>query len=80
MLTTLLTTAIFAQAPETSDDVEVIIQKETHVDFGDVEVNASGEKPQIELIVDWTPARPDSLIRLRTSFHTEINSSINTVK
>ena len=80
MLATLLATAIFAQAPEASDDVEVIIQKETHVDFGDVEVNASGEKPQIELIVDWTPARPDSLIRLRTSFQTEINSSINTVK
>ena len=79
MLTVLLTTAVFAQAPKETD-VEVIIPQETFIDFRDQEVIGNNVRPQIDLIVDWKPARGESLIKLRTSFQTEINASIDNVK
>jgi hypothetical protein len=79
MLTILLTTAVFAQAPEETE-VEVIIPQETFIDFGDQEVIGKNTRPQIDLIVAWTPANGESLIKVRTSFQTEINASIDNVK
>ena len=80
MLTILLTSAVLAQAPETNDDVEVIIAKETLVDFIGVEITGNTVQPELRIVQEWKPARADSLIRLRTSFQTEMNYSVDTVK
>ena len=80
MLTILLTTAVFAQAPETVEDVEVIIPQKTLIDFVGVEVTGETVKPELRIVQEWAPAGSESLIKLRTSFQTEMNHSIDTVK
>ena len=80
MLTILLTSAVLAQAPETNEDQTVIFPTETIIDFVDVEVTANNTKPEIRIVQEWKPARADSLIRLRTSFQTEMNNSVEDVK
>jgi len=79
MLTILLTSAAFAQAPEKSD-TEVIIAKETIVDFIGVEVTGNTVAPDLRIVQEWTRPKADSLIVLRTSFQTEMNHSVENVK
>jgi hypothetical protein len=79
MLTILLTSTIFAQAPENSERT-ILIPKETRIDFIGAEIKGNSVKPEMRLVQERAPASVGSLILLRTSFQTEMNHSVNDIK
>ena len=80
MLTILITASAFAQSPELTDKPEVVVPKETIIDFEGVDLKGDIVKPELQIIEEWAPSREGSLIRLRTSFQSELNESIDYVK
>ena len=81
MIAIFISSLAIAQAPEENPNVEVIIAKETVIDFNkELDVNASANKPSLEWVSDWKPNREGSLIQLRTTFQNEMNISVNDIK
>lgn len=59
---------------------EVRYEKETEIDFEDLEIEGSLVKPQGALLIDRPIATFNPLIKLRKDFNPEISTSVNEVK
>jgi hypothetical protein len=76
----LSTAPALAQDTESSDTTNVRYQDVTHIEFGDVDVNAELLRPAGARVGDRRRAEFKSLIRLRRNFDAEMASSIDAVK
>lgn len=68
----------FAFAQESNDEVRY--ERETQIDFEDLEIEGQLVKPQGALLLDRKRASFNPLIKLRTDFNPEISTSVNEVK
>lgn len=68
----------FAFAQDSKD--KVTYEKETQIDFEDLEIEGALVKPQGALLIDRKRATFNPLIKLRTDFNPEISTSVNEVK
>ena len=59
---------------------EVRYEKETEIDFEDLEIEGALVKPQGALLIDRQTATFNPLIKLRKDFNPEISTSVNEVK
>ena len=75
ILSALLTTAAFAQSD--TDKPTVTYQKETTIEFGELDIEGRIVKPDGKMIVERPTAFFNPLIRLRTDFQQEIRSTVN---
>tara|TARA_R110000824_G_scaffold198012_1_gene381921 strand:+ start:155 stop:421 length:267 start_codon:yes stop_codon:yes gene_type:complete len=75
-----LSPTVVADEPETSNDRKVVYKERTEIDFEGVEVQGQLVKPQGTLILDRRSAHFNPLIKLRTDFDDEIDSSVNEIK
>jgi len=65
-------------AQDSNDDVRY--ERETQIDFEDLEIEGQLVKPQGALLLDRKRASFNPLIKLRTDFNPEISTSVNEVK
>lgn len=68
----------FAFSQESNDEVRY--ERETQIDFEDLEIEGQLVKPQGALLLDRKRASFNPLIKLRTDFNPEISTSVNEVK
>lgn len=68
----------FALAQDSKD--KVTYEKETQIDFEDLEIEGALVKPQGALLIDRKRATFNPLIKLRTDFNPEISTSVSEVK
>ena len=81
MLTILLTSAVFAQAPETNvPSDQITYAKETIIDFEPGKVEGQIVDPGVALIEERPVVGIESLIQLRTTFQPEMTHSIEMIK
>jgi hypothetical protein len=68
----------FALAQDNNDEIRY--EKETEIDFEDLEIEGALVKPQGALLIDRQTATFNPLIKLRTDFNPEISTSVSEVK
>ena len=68
----------FAFAQESNDEVRY--ERETQIDFEDLEIEGQLVKPQGALLLDRKRASFNPLIKLRADFNHEISTSVSEVK
>jgi len=73
-------TAICDDDLEIDKDRRVVYRDITEIDFEGLEVEGQLVRPQGSLILDRRKGSFNPLIRLRTEFDEEINSSVNNIK
>lgn len=71
---------LFVSLSIAQDSGDVKYEKETQIDFEDLEIEGQLVKPQGALLIDRKRATFNPLIKLRTDFNPEISTSVNEVK
>lgn len=63
-----------------SEDRKIIYRQKTEIDFEGLEIEGILQKPQSSLIIDRKKASFNPLIKLRTNWNDEIESSTDEIK
>ena len=63
-----------------SEDRKIIYRQKTEIDFEGLEIDGILQKPQSSLIIDRKKASFNPLIKLRTNWNDEIESSTDEIK
>jgi hypothetical protein len=65
-----------------SDDEEqkVVYRQKTEIDFEDLEIEGTLQKPQSALVLERKKANFNPLVKLRTDWNEEIDQSVDEVK
>ena len=63
-----------------SEDRKIIYRQKTEIDFEGLEIEGILQKPQSSLIIDRKKASFNPLIKLRTNWSDEIESSTDEIK
>ena len=79
MLLLLLVNLAFA-GDDDSEDRKIIYKQKTEIDFEGLEIEGILQKPQSSLIIDRKRASFNPLIKLRTNWSDEIESSTDEIK
>ena len=79
MLLLLLVNLAFA-GDDDSEDRKIIYKQKTEIDFEGLEIEGILQKPQSSLIIDRKKASFNPLIKLRTNWNDEIESSTDEIK
>ena len=79
MLLLLLVNLAFA-GDDDSEDRKIIYRQKTEIDFEGLEIEGILQKPQSSLIIDRKKASFNPLIKLRTNWNDEIESSTDEIK
>lgn len=82
MIIFLLTSLAFADdSDENKDDSrKVVYRQKTEIDFEGLEIEGILQKPQSSLVIDRKKASFNPLIKLRTNWSDEIESSTDEIK
>lgn len=79
MLLLLLVNLAFA-GDDDSEDRKIVYRQKTEIDFEGLEIEGILQKPQSSLIIDRKKASFNPLIKLRTNWSDEIESSTDEIK
>ena len=79
MLLLLLVNLAFA-GDDDSEDRKIIYRQKTEIDFEGLEIEGILQKPQSSLVIDRKKASFNPLIKLRTNWSDEIESSTDEIK
>ena len=79
MLLLLLVNLAFA-GDDDSEDRKIIYRQKTEIDFEGLEIEGILQKPQSSLVIDRKKASFNPLIKLRTNWNDEIESSTDEIK
>ena len=63
-----------------SEDRKIIYRQKTEIDFEGLEIEGILQKPQSSLVIDRKKASFNPLIKLRTNWNDEIESSTDEIK
>jgi hypothetical protein len=69
-----------AMADDDTQDRKVIYQQKTEIDFEDLNIEGTFEKPQSALVLERKQASFNPLIKLRTDFNDKIEENTEEVK
>lgn len=78
----MLTILLFIKLGYTADNEEgkVVYKQKTEIDFEELEIEGTLERPSSSLIQDRKSAKFNPLIKLRENWEPEINQSIGDIK
>jgi hypothetical protein len=83
-MTLLLLLAGLAQAADDTERNEkgerVVYKNKTEIDFEDLEIEGTLQKPQSALVLERKKAQFNPLIQLRANFNAEMQESVDEVK
>jgi hypothetical protein len=79
MLLLLLVNLAFA-GDDDSEDRKIVYRQKTEIDFEGLEIEGILQKPQSSLVIDRKKASFNPLIKLRTNWSDEIESSTDEIK
>lgn len=61
-------------------DTRIVYKSTTEIDFEDLEIEGTLQKPQSQLVLERKKANFNPLIKLRTDWNPEIDQSVDEIK